>query len=561
MHDLRTILGAKSVMVIRNIIDIRLHGLTRTFSTIAIFNGVAIGMFLLMRNFTWFLVYHVGVGIAPLHRLAGIVLFAFFVSANFMSLILSFATLYTAREVEFLQSLPVPHAKLFLLRMGENVITSTGVLSLLGIAGVLGYGAVFHLAWYQYALMMFGVMMPLVVTAGILGVLLLMILIYLAGRVGMRWMLAIALPSYVASFFVYYRATNPVAIIHSAVATAHGAVFFVPPADEPYVAWLPHAQAASALQGIVQGDVAATAHAIAALIGGALFLGAVAVVTGSRLYYTTWLLVRELKNVQEHGHRLHRFWLLDLQRRLTHRPNAEAVLKRDILQFVRDPVQRIHALMMAVLIAVMIFSGVTFELPSMQAVPRALSWITIFLFDGFVITSIALRFVFPAVSLEGNAFWCVRTSPISLSRLYWMKFLLWFPIIFVPAEALVLCTLPMVQAPQQLTVIGTLAMLCAVVGLVSLNLGAGAHFATLREDNPVKVAASQGASVTFLLSLLYLLGIAALLATPVVRTLAGAPPLTTQHMLFTALMIVAAVSGVVTVFAHIIGIHSLRKDF
>ncbi len=561
MHDLRTILGAKAVMVIRYVTDIGVHGLTRTLATIAIFNGVAIGMFLLTRNFTWFLVFHIGVGIEPLHRLAGVVLYAFFVSANFMSLILSFATLYTAREVEFLQSLPVPHTHLFLLRMGENVITSTGVLTLLGIAGVLGYGAVFHLAWYQYALMMFGVMVPLVVTAGILGVLLLMILIHLAGKVGTRWMLAIALPAYTASFFLYYWATNPVAIIHGAVASAHGGALFMPNLNQPFVAWLPHAQAASALQAIVQRNAAVAAQSIAALIGGALLLGVVAVMTGSRLYYSTWLLVRELRSVQEHGHRLHRFRLLDLQKRLTPRPNAEAVLKRDILQFIRDPVQRIHALMMAVLVGVMVFSGVTFELPPMQAVPRALSWITIFLFDGFVITSIALRFVFPAVSLEGNAFWCVRTSPISLSRLYWMKFFLWVPIILLPAEALVICTLPAVQAPQQLTVIGTLAMLCAVVGLVSLNLGAGAHFATLREDNPVKVAASQGASVTFLLSLLYLLGIAAMLATPVVRTLAGGPTPSTQHVLFTALMIVAAVSAVVTVFAHIIGIHSLRKDF
>ena len=36
---------------------------------------------------------------------------------------------------------------------------------------------------------------------------------------------------------------------------------------------------------------------------------------------------------------------------------------------------------------------------------------------GFVMATVAVRFVFPAVSAEGAAFWIIRTAPISLSRL------------------------------------------------------------------------------------------------------------------------------------------------
>jgi hypothetical protein len=133
--------------------------------------------------------------------------------------------------------------------------------------------------------------------------------------------------------------------------------------------------------------------------------------------------------------------------------------------------------------------------------------------------------------------------------------------ILVPAEILVLCTLPMVQAPQQLLVTGAITMFFAVVGLVSINLGAGAYYATLREDNPVRVAASQGASVTFLVSLLFLLGIAVMLAVPLVRVLAvAASPLANAKM-WLSLGIVGCISLVVAVLAHVIGIHALRKDF
>jgi hypothetical protein len=97
--------------------------------------------------------------------------------------------------------------------------------------------------------------------------------------------------------------------------------------------------------------------------------------------------------------------------------------------------------------------------------------------------------------------------------------------------------------------------------LVSINLGAGAYFATQREENPVKVAASQGASVTFLVSLLYIMVAVTLLVLPVARVLAGAPAQQANRMMLSAVMNVAAASLSVAVVANIIGIRTLRKDF
>ena len=41
---------------------------------------------------------------------------------------------------------------------------------------------------------------------------------------------------------------------------------------------------------------------------------------------------------------------------------------------------------------------------------------------GFVMATVAVRFVFPAVSAEGAAFWIIRTAPISLRDFLWSKF-------------------------------------------------------------------------------------------------------------------------------------------
>ena len=41
---------------------------------------------------------------------------------------------------------------------------------------------------------------------------------------------------------------------------------------------------------------------------------------------------------------------------------------------------------------------------------------------GFVMATVSVRFVFPAVSAEGAAFWIIRTAPISLRDFLWSKF-------------------------------------------------------------------------------------------------------------------------------------------
>ena len=53
----------------------------------------------------------------------------------------------------------------------------------------------------------------------------------------------------------------------------------------------------------------------------------------------------------------------------------------------------------------------------------------------FVISAVAVRFVFPAVSAEGGAFWIVRTSPVGMRAFLWSKFWTGLLPILVLAEA------------------------------------------------------------------------------------------------------------------------------
>jgi O-antigen/teichoic acid export membrane protein len=53
------------------------------------------------------------------------------------------------------------------------------------------------------------------------------------------------------------------------------------------------------------------------------------------------------------------------------------------------------------------------------------------------------------------------------------------------------------------------------VTLVSLNFGMGASYANYKEKNPIRVASSQGASLTFLFTIIYLVFLTVLLFAPI----------------------------------------------
>jgi hypothetical protein len=66
-----------------------------------------------------------------------------------------------------------------------------------------------------------------------------------------------------------------------------------------------------------------------------------------------------------------------------------------------------------------------------------------------------------------------------------------------------------------LTAISQLNTAFVTITLVSLNFGMGAVFANYKERNPIRVASSQGASLTFLFTIIYLVFLIILLFAPI----------------------------------------------
>jgi ABC-2 type transport system permease protein len=132
---------------------------------------------------------------------------------------------------------------------------------------------------------------------------------------------------------------------------------------------------------------------------------------------------------------------------------------------------------------------------------------------GFVLATVAVRFVFPAVSAEGASFWIVRTSPVSLHDFLWSKFWTGLVPVLVLTEILTIAANELLGVDPLLKIVAAAAIVCLSFALVGLATGLGARYPRFTAD-PSQVAGSYGGVMFMILAVLVIIVIIVLLGWP-----------------------------------------------
>jgi ABC-2 type transport system permease protein len=130
----------------------------------------------------------------------------------------------------------------------------------------------------------------------------------------------------------------------------------------------------------------------------------------------------------------------------------------------------------------------------------------------FVLAALGARFVFPAVSLEGQAFWILRTAPISLKKYLWNKFWIALPPITVLGIVLMGVTNFLLNIRWEFHLISFMAILPLSISLVALSTGMGAIYPQFKYENVAKVTTGFGGIIYMVFALAFILAIVALLS-------------------------------------------------
>jgi ABC-2 type transport system permease protein len=193
------------------------------------------------------------------------------------------------------------------------------------------------------------------------------------------------------------------------------------------------------------------------------------------------------------------------------------LLIKDLKIFLRDVSQWSQLLLLLALVLVYLYNFSVLDLqriPYMSGFLKNLYALLNLGMAGFVMATVAVRFVFPAVSAEGAAFWIIRKSPVSLRDFLWSKF--WtglFPILAL-SEVLTIAANEFLGVDRFLEVVAAAAIVFLSFALVGLATGLGARYPRFGADNPSQVAGSYGGVAFMIVAVMLILVTIALVGWP-----------------------------------------------
>jgi ABC-2 type transport system permease protein len=556
------ILRYKLLSFVKATFDRKVVTAVKGIGSLIVFGTFAVAAFALSFAITRFMVPQVGLEV--FHRIVSMMLFVLFISVNMGNIIVSYATLYKSSEVGYLFTKPVSFTQIFVLKFLDNFLYSSSTFFLLVFMALLGYGTYFHYTFSTELVIMFFVFMPMLFLSACIGVLVLMSLVKVASKFGFRKVVTGIASLYIVIVVVFFKFSNPITMLEGAgrlqtlslSSSGGGILSFMPNALASNVLY--YATMDKLLLSI--GNAALLLLVTSAMFTFVLFIG-------RRYYYRTWLMTFEFQaksNTVASGRRTK---LFDFRKHSYLPPQLEVLLKKEFFQFFRESSQWMHLLLLLVLVLVFAISIQNINVSLRVAEILTVGYLILYAFAGFLSCSLALRFVFPAVSLEGKAFWTQLSAPIKLNKVYILKFAIGIVLVFLPALLTsILSNYPYVRMTERrplLMYFGLFSTAWVTLTLVSLNLGLGAYFANYQEKNPIRVASSQGATLTFLVSLVYLVTLVSIVIIPLqdyFQSLFRFLPFD-MSVIVAPGTTVAMLSAGLSAFALVVGYRSLQRDF
>ncbi len=426
----------------------------------------------------------------------------------FSSVVTALSTFFLSDDLRLLLSAPVAPRRLFYARFARTLAQSSWmvVVFITPILAGVGLARCAPPAFYVTAVL---TVVPFVIIPCAIGsaITLLLVNVFPARRA--RDILMLMGLLFAASLVLLLRFIQPERLMR--VESMPEVTDFFATLQSPITPLLPSFWAGETLFASLQGTNDLL-H-FAALWTTALALTAV---TGS--LFARWHFAGFSKSQEARKVRFARWHLLDRAAAwLPVSPVRRQLLVKDMKVFLRDVSQWSQLLLLVALMLVYLYNFSVLDLervPSMSGVIRNLYAFLNLGMAGFVMATVAVRFVFPMVSAEGAAFWIVRTAPIPIRDFLWSKFWTGLVPVLLLSECLVIAGNELLGVDPFLKRVSAVAILFMAFALVGLATGLGARYPRFAADNPSQVAGSYGGVAFMILAVLFVIVIIILVGWP-----------------------------------------------
>lgn len=485
------------------------------------------------------------------YHLLSMVLLTFFSLLVFSHIITSLSNLYLSKDLELCHATPAPLEELFLSRVFYTIVDSSWMVLVFGLPVMMAYAHVYSPGpGFYFTLAHTGLAM-VIIAAGI-GVLLTMILVNIFPAHRTRDILMLLVILLVVGLYLLFRFLRPERLVDpDAFFSAVQYMGALRAPDNPY---LPTRWTAEVLWHHLSGGPAINyTLQLALLWSTAAAIMVIDIWTAQAIYFNGYSRSREAKSRRPWGGRF-----LGLLGRLFSRPlgpDLGAIVDKDIRTFFRDNSQWSQLILLGALVVVYLYN---FSVLPLERSPMRLEFLQhqiAFLnlgLAGFVLAAISVRFIFPAVSAEGRAFWIIRSSPITIRRFLWGKFVVYSIPMLVLGQVLIVFTNLLLHVTPFMMGLLTVTMFFSVMGITAMGVGLGAIYPKFRYENIAQVSTGFGGAIYMILCCLFMAVIILLEAAPVyaffMAGVRGVPVTASQYIWIIPLFLIVLVIQAAAVF-------------
>ena len=481
-----------------------------------------------------------------------------FVSVLLLSnVITALSSFFLAKDLDLLVSSPVDAVRLYLAKLGETLINSSWMVALMAVPIFTAYAVVYH-GGILFPLVAAGAFLPFLVLPAVLGSAATLILVNVFPARRTRDLLSIIALGAAAGVILLFRIVRP-----EQLARPEGfrnLLDFITVLRAPASPLLPSDWVTKAVMGYLGGTMDwLPLYLLWSTAGAAVVLGAL---LHGRLYHTGFT------RAQEGAERFVRgglwTWALGGVLRPLGAARREFVLK-DLKLFFRDTTQWSQLILLAALLLVYLFNIRALPLFRGEQVPFYLVSVVSFLnlgLAGFVLASIAARFIFPAVSLEGRQMWLLRSSPLELRALLWSKYWVGTVPLLVLALAITVLTNVILKASPFMMVVGIGTIVLLTLAISALALAFGALYPQFETENAAQIPTSFGGLVCMMATVALLALVIVIESVPVYRYLRAAfdqEPLRISPLMIVAFLLVIGVCVACTVVPLRIALRKIEQ--
>ena len=447
------------------------------------------------------------------HHLLGMILMVFFSLLMFSHIITALSNLYLSSDLELCHASPAYVEEVFLSRAVYTLVDSSWMVIVFGLPVMMAYAFVFKPGFgFYFSLVHMGFGVALI--AGGVGILITMILVRIFPAQRTRDIIMLLGICGLGALYLMFRLLRPERLVDpEAFFSIAQYMAALQGPDSPY---LPTHWMTETLWATLSRSSGKDVLLYSALLWSTA--GAITVINvwvAQAIYFSGFSKSQEAKR-RRAGKRVLDLFVALIKRPF--KPQLGAIIDKDLRAFFRDNTQWSQLLLLGALVVVYVYNFSVLPLDKspirIEFLQNEIAFLNVGL-AGFVLSAVSVRFIFPAVSSEGAAFWIVQSSPVPLKRFLWTKFAFYLPPMLILGEVLILLTNHLLEVTPFMMVLSSLTMFLAVFGIVALGVGMGAMYPNFNHQNIAQVATGFGGLMFMILSAAFVALIVILEAGPV----------------------------------------------